>query len=248
MLGVTWCWTSIPSRWSSNTLSQLHATENGISSGSVTEHHSLYKGVFFLSFIVMFCFSRSKHVSRLVWILRCPVGSLLLCFTLLRSWAVLVCCPWVMYSFHSQISGNKWILYLINQTWGRTGRILPEVFLVRTEWSARSVQERQRAIFSQYGPELVREHFTLLHSTFYFSTACELHEFLEFVYKCGWASDAKNQAHSGHRLVFVVGILVWYVVFLLFHMCTCYYLYCCDCYIPCTYSMSQSGFVASSFL
>ena len=35
MLGVTWCWTSIPSRGSSDTPSQLHATETRISSGSV---------------------------------------------------------------------------------------------------------------------------------------------------------------------------------------------------------------------
>ena len=35
MLGVTWRWTSIQSKGSSNTPSRLHATETEISSGSV---------------------------------------------------------------------------------------------------------------------------------------------------------------------------------------------------------------------
>ena len=39
---------------------------------------------------------------------------------------------------------------------GRSGRILPEVFLVCRPSEARSVQETLRAIFSQYAPELVR--------------------------------------------------------------------------------------------
>ena len=39
---------------------------------------------------------------------------------------------------------------------GSSGRVLPEVFLVCRPSEARSVQERLRAIFSQYGPELVR--------------------------------------------------------------------------------------------
>ena len=37
MLGGNLRWTSIPSRGSSNTPSQLHATETGISSGSVDQ-------------------------------------------------------------------------------------------------------------------------------------------------------------------------------------------------------------------
>ena len=35
MLGVTWRWTGIPPRGSSNAPSRLHATETGISSGSL---------------------------------------------------------------------------------------------------------------------------------------------------------------------------------------------------------------------
>ena len=42
MLGGNLRWTRIPSRGSSNTPSQLHATETGISSGSVSQFGPLY--------------------------------------------------------------------------------------------------------------------------------------------------------------------------------------------------------------
>ena len=60
--------------------------------------------------IELFLSSRSKHVSRSGWIPRCLVGSLRLYFTLQKSWEDLVCCPWAMSSFHSQISGKEWTL------------------------------------------------------------------------------------------------------------------------------------------
>lgn len=60
--------------------------------------------------IELFLYSRSKHVSRSGWIPRCLVGSLRLYFTLQKSWEDLVCCPWAMSSFHSQISGKEWTL------------------------------------------------------------------------------------------------------------------------------------------
>ena len=46
--------------------------------------------------------------------------------------------------------------FLLTEREGRTGRILPSVTFWHGPRFAQSVQERLRAIFSQYSPELVR--------------------------------------------------------------------------------------------
>ena len=69
-------------------------------------------GDFCCNFKPIYFSFRFKHVSRLVWIPRCPAVSLRLCFTHQKSLVVLVCFPWDTCSFLSQISGYLKFLFV----------------------------------------------------------------------------------------------------------------------------------------